>query len=193
MSELKEKRRTEIIEASMKVFSECGFYHGKVEDIAKEAGIGKGTVYEYFGSKKEIFQEMLMYMMEAYIEGAKGTVLREEGIRNRLIAILNYHSRFIDIHAHLIERTFFHFENILKEVKQYIQEMNKQIFDFTLQIITEGIETGELGDIDNKTATIIFLGLMNSSHLKTVIANDGSLDNIGNEDIVDMILKGLGK
>ncbi|WP_353095546.1 TetR/AcrR family transcriptional regulator [Tissierella praeacuta] len=194
MSLLREKRQTEIIEAAMKVFGEYGFYRGKVEDIAKEAGIGKGTIYEYFGSKKEIFQQMVMYIIDTYFEGLKETVLMEKSIRNKMIGVLNYHSKFIDIHAHLIERSFYQFENILKEVKEYIQETDKKVFDFTLQIISEGIDGGELDpSIDKDIATIIFLGIINSGHLKAAIPHDGSLDNIRNDNIVDMVLKGIGK
>ncbi len=45
-----------IIEAAIRVFARDGLEKGKIADIAKEAGIGKGTIYEYFRSKNEIFQ-----------------------------------------------------------------------------------------------------------------------------------------
>ena len=45
-----------IIEAAIKVFARDGLEKGKIADIAKEAGIGKGTVYEYFRSKDDIFK-----------------------------------------------------------------------------------------------------------------------------------------
>lgn len=46
----------QIIDAAIKVFARKGLEKGKIADIAKEAGIGKGTVYEYFRSKDEIFK-----------------------------------------------------------------------------------------------------------------------------------------
>ncbi|MEA5468956.1 TetR/AcrR family transcriptional regulator [Spirulina sp. 06S082] len=50
----KEKKRHEIVEASVQVFKCRGYQGTRIIDIAKEAGIGKGTVYEYFNSKDEI-------------------------------------------------------------------------------------------------------------------------------------------
>ena len=44
MNSLKEKRRIQIIKASMKVFGEHGFYKGTVEDIAIQAGLGKDNI-----------------------------------------------------------------------------------------------------------------------------------------------------
>lgn len=51
----KEAKKKEIIFAAMKVFSSKGITKAKMADIASEANIGKGTVYEYFRSKEEIF------------------------------------------------------------------------------------------------------------------------------------------
>ena len=45
-----------IIEAAIRVFARDGLEKGKIADIASEAGIGKGTIYEYFHSKNEIFK-----------------------------------------------------------------------------------------------------------------------------------------
>ena len=51
----KTDKKTRIIEAAMTVFSQHGLEKGKIADVAKKAGIGKGTVYEYFRSKEDIF------------------------------------------------------------------------------------------------------------------------------------------
>jgi len=48
-----------IIRAAIHVFARDGLEKGKIADIAKEANIGKGTVYEYFSSKDEIFHAIV--------------------------------------------------------------------------------------------------------------------------------------
>ena len=45
---------SQIVEAALKLFKERGFAAVRISDIAKEAGVGKGTVYEYFSSKEEL-------------------------------------------------------------------------------------------------------------------------------------------
>jgi len=42
----REEKQTDILKAAIRVFSEHGFDGAKMEYIAKEAGIGKGTIYE---------------------------------------------------------------------------------------------------------------------------------------------------
>jgi AcrR family transcriptional regulator len=59
-----EFRRAEIIDAARSVFARRGFAHGIIDEIAKEAGIAKGTVYLYFHSKTEIYRAVLDHDMK---------------------------------------------------------------------------------------------------------------------------------
>jgi AcrR family transcriptional regulator len=52
--------RDAIIAAAERVFSRSGFYATKMAEIAKEAGVGVGTLYNYFASKELIFSEILV-------------------------------------------------------------------------------------------------------------------------------------
>ncbi len=45
-------RKGEILDAATLVFGKFGFHGATMEEIAKEAGIGKGTIYGYFSSKE---------------------------------------------------------------------------------------------------------------------------------------------
>jgi len=47
-------KRPRLVKAATDVFAEKGYAATRVADIAEHAGIGKGTVYEYFSSKKEL-------------------------------------------------------------------------------------------------------------------------------------------
>jgi AcrR family transcriptional regulator len=58
-----EFRRAEIIDAARTVFARKGFSSGILDEIAREAGIAKGTVYLYFRSKQEIYKAVLDHDM----------------------------------------------------------------------------------------------------------------------------------
>jgi AcrR family transcriptional regulator len=56
LREIKKKRtRRAIMDAAIKLFPEKGFENTTVGQVAKEAGVGKSTIYGYFQSKNEIF------------------------------------------------------------------------------------------------------------------------------------------
>jgi AcrR family transcriptional regulator len=59
----KEGKKAQILEASIRILSEKGWNKTKISDIAKAADIGKGTIYEYFRSKDEVFAASFQYFM----------------------------------------------------------------------------------------------------------------------------------
>ena len=49
------RRREQILDAAMEVFSRKGFAMATTAEIAREAGVAEGTIYNYFPSKRELF------------------------------------------------------------------------------------------------------------------------------------------
>ncbi|HSN57694.1 MAG TPA: TetR/AcrR family transcriptional regulator [Candidatus Sulfomarinibacteraceae bacterium] len=58
------EKRPLILEAATRIFCERGFAAVRVADIAEAAGIGKGTVYEYFSSKDELLFAVFEWINE---------------------------------------------------------------------------------------------------------------------------------
>ncbi|MEL6333450.1 MAG: helix-turn-helix domain-containing protein, partial [Cyanobacteria bacterium J06626_26] len=54
----KAAKRQEILEAAIAVFLEKGYHGAKMADIAVAAGMGKGTLYEYFPTKEALPKEI---------------------------------------------------------------------------------------------------------------------------------------
>ncbi|WP_308635671.1 TetR/AcrR family transcriptional regulator [Paenibacillus silvisoli] len=54
----KEQTRTRIKEAALSLFAEQGYEHTSVESIAKQAGVAKGTFFNYFASKDELLCDL---------------------------------------------------------------------------------------------------------------------------------------
>ncbi len=51
----KRQTRKSILQAAIRLFTEKGFEQTSIEELARAAGIGKGTIYGYFATKQEIF------------------------------------------------------------------------------------------------------------------------------------------
>ena len=66
--EKKEAKKDKIIEKSMELFCEKGYYATKVEEITKALGISKGNFYTYFDSKEEVLYEILNIMKNERIK-----------------------------------------------------------------------------------------------------------------------------
>lgn len=55
----KEQKKAEILDAAVRVLGRKGIAGTKIQDIADEAGIGKGTIYLYFRNKEEVLTSIL--------------------------------------------------------------------------------------------------------------------------------------
>ena len=62
----KEQKRRDIAEASKELLLEKGIKNINVADIAKAAGVGKGTIYEYFDNKEDIVFEIMCSFLDEY-------------------------------------------------------------------------------------------------------------------------------
>lgn len=56
--EIREQMRNKILHSSMLYFARNGFAGTKISDLSKHIGIGQGTLYVYFDSKEDLFQEI---------------------------------------------------------------------------------------------------------------------------------------
>ena len=85
---LLEFRHEEILEAARKVFARKGYAHAAVEDIARAAGIAKGTLYLYYTSKHDIYREALRRGMVALCDELEKRVAAERTSEARIRAFV---------------------------------------------------------------------------------------------------------
>jgi AcrR family transcriptional regulator len=65
---LPEERPKQILDAALAVFAERGLAAARLDDIAKLAGVSKGTIYLYFANKEELFRGVVRSTVIAFIE-----------------------------------------------------------------------------------------------------------------------------
>lgn len=81
-------RPEEIVEAAVEVFGERGFAATRCEEVARRAGVSKGTLYLYFDSKEALFRETVRAKFETSIVSAEEFVRSWEGSSAELLAAL---------------------------------------------------------------------------------------------------------
>jgi AcrR family transcriptional regulator len=79
-----EFRRAEIVDAARAVFARRGFAHGIMDEIAKEAGIAKGTIYLYFRSKTDIYKAVLDHDMKALKKSTLKRIEVAAGLKGKI-------------------------------------------------------------------------------------------------------------
>jgi AcrR family transcriptional regulator len=67
-----EERRSAILSAALKVFTEQGFAAARLDDVAQAAGVAKGTLYLYFPDKETLFEQLLLGVAGPILERLEG-------------------------------------------------------------------------------------------------------------------------
>lgn len=75
----KEARPQELLDAALDLFVERGFAATRLDDIAKRAGVSKGTLYLYYESKEELFKAVVRNTVIPLIGGAEQMVDQASG------------------------------------------------------------------------------------------------------------------
>ncbi|HEV2487899.1 MAG TPA: TetR/AcrR family transcriptional regulator [Terracidiphilus sp.] len=81
-----EFRRAEIVDAARTVFARRGFAFGIMDEIAKEAGVAKGTLYLYFRSKTEIYKAVLDHDMKTLKQSTLDRIDVAKGLQEKIRA-----------------------------------------------------------------------------------------------------------
>lgn len=68
MRSLSQRKKGEILKAAAAVFARKGYHRALVDEVAKAAGVGKGTVYRYFRDKEDLFFSILDQGIDRLIE-----------------------------------------------------------------------------------------------------------------------------
>lgn len=190
--ELRKKRQEEIICAAMNVFKKNGLENSKMEDIAIEAGIGKGTIYSYFTSKMDLFEEMIFYNMDNYKEELYKIVIEDDRFIKKLERLFQHHTEFIGKSVDVFQ--IININKILSESmkKKFVKEQ-KEFLGLIKEMIKKGIDSGQVNkNIDPEIAALSIIGSINQLSNKRIFLDEVNVDNIDFTNLINIIMEGIG-
>jgi len=204
---LKPDKQKQVFEAAVEEFSEKGYSQASMNTLAKNAGISKGSIFQYFTSKESLFDYVIGIATEQiknHLKHIREEVASEDFFA-RMERFLMAGFGFIQKHPHLA-RIYFRMlqSGDAPFSSRRIQKLNKKAQSFLLDLIKEGVERGELrADLDiEKTAyilDILFNNLLQSYYTEFLApglhlyqANDDKLRQ-WTQAVSDFIRHGLAR
>jgi AcrR family transcriptional regulator len=141
----KEVKRAMILETAMKLFARKGVNATKMADIAAGAGIGKGTIYEYFPTKEAIFlagfEQFYLEMQKALSAIAASSLSPPEKLEKLLFLSIDFLIKENPDFARVIME--FWAEGIRREENDEALTLNlKKIYAHYREIFADIIEAG---------------------------------------------------
>lgn len=156
-----ELRKNQILECSKKIFSEKGYYETYVEEVIKEAKVGKGTFYLYFKNKEDLFISLLIKFLKEWEEVASIDIseIREDNIHEMLKILIRRSFKFFKENEDLCNIYLRIGPGLNKIFEPYLVRFEQQLLDYIMIYIKEGIKLGIVKpDIDVELAANIAAG-----------------------------------
>jgi AcrR family transcriptional regulator len=191
----RQAKRGEIGKAAMQVFRDKGYYPTKMADIAGAAGIGKGTVYEYFRDKAHILQVEFDRYFEAFRKGAGEVLGRAETPGGRLVALVDFALCHVeDWRAHCsVYMDYFSVARTDTKVEAFsLEEIYGEMRDLLTGLIREGQACGEIGlEFQPEPMADLLLSMYDGVVLSAIfVRQQGSASRI-REEAMRLIRKGI--
>ena len=192
-----ETRKAQIIAAAARVFAQKGFTGAVIAEIAAEAGIGKGTVYEYFDSKEDLFFAVFQWLSRKIASAATVKISALGGSASqRLMAlnesVVNSILDMKDMFSLVLEFWAASSSAIMR--RRFKSAFKKTYRDFrgiVSSVIRDGIEKGEFGsNVNPESLAAALVGAWDALFLQAWF--DDSFDPLVTaHDFMVLVIQGL--
>lgn len=159
--DVSEERKDQIVDAAISVFSRLGFHKARMEDVARESGLAKGTLYLYYRSKDALIVALLERIFGWGRRDLEAMMAGEGSASERLVDLSVRMSKEVDRLSILLPIWFEFYavaarnETVKPFVKRYFEEYREAL----TSIVQEGIEQGEFREIDAGEAAVTIISL----------------------------------
>ncbi|MFQ6603980.1 MAG: TetR/AcrR family transcriptional regulator [Fidelibacterota bacterium] len=187
-----------IIEAAITVFSRDGLEKGKIADIAVEAGIGKGTIYEYFSSKEDIFAAIETHMVDHLVTSVFTAAQQAGSAEEKLKTIFDLSVKGM---LHLGDALLIVTEILTRNARGHIfsdrqspmSEMYTRYRQAVETILQEGMESGEFRTLNPAGSAALFMAFIDGIVWQYVFMPDKDLFNRMLRESLESYLRGIRK
>lgn len=192
----KEIRKNQILDATLKVIARQGAFNFKIIDVAQMAKIGKGTVYEYFGSKEELITAGFTRFLMGYFDFLDRNRDRELAPPERLREYFRKSFEFLSANARMLQIMFDFWSYLqMKRKAEYfynelIEVLGKFMADFS-NIFEQGIREGYFREFKVEQVMVALFAMVDGLTLQYSM---GQID-LGDETLADeltgLVLRGI--
>ncbi len=143
----RDSRREQLLEAAATVFARKGYHATRIAEIAQAAGVAKGTVYEYFATKEEIFYALLDSWLGRFerelserLVGIADPLQRADIVREAAVLFYRRHAEhapiFPEFWAHALRSPDRRFLQRLRDFYRFLAHLGQQL---TEELVARGV------------------------------------------------------
>lgn len=155
---LPDEKQEALIEVALDEFSKSDYGSASISRIVRETGIAKGSFYQYFQDKKDLYVYLLNLVSEAKLALVRQTspLQAKMDFYEYLSWLFDLSIEFDRVHPILSQLAYRAFYGNSSFQDPEIDKMKKAFADFVRQLVTKGIESGDINaDVDLEMAVFV--------------------------------------
>lgn len=159
---LDDDKKERVMRAAIEEFLSRGFENAKIEEIAQNASVAKGSIYQYFEDKKELFLYSVTWSIDYFMKLIdRQTPLKDMDVYDYFLSSGRERYALIKKEPLLVEFSFAVASGKYSSLTQEINSEYKRIGDeHELKLIANGKKKGTIReDLDDKTLLLFFQGV----------------------------------
>lgn len=166
---LDDEKKERVMRAAIEEFQANGFEKAKIEVIAQNAGVAKGSIYQYFDDKKELFLYSVTWAMEYFMKVIdRQTPLKDMDVYDYFLAGSRERFELLKREPMLIA---FSIDLTTGKYGSLAQEANSELYrigeEYELRLIANGKKRGTIrDDLDDKILLLFFQGVTEKFTMK---------------------------
>ncbi|MBI2818493.1 MAG: TetR/AcrR family transcriptional regulator [Acidobacteria bacterium] len=137
-----EKRRGQIVDAAVRLFSEKGYFQTTIEDVAGAVPVSKGLVYRYFKDKTDLLFYVLRYVLEKYRYEELQQLVSDFGPLYALTRVVNVHFVLAREHPQEVVLAYRSTKDLFPEQRRHIKVLESKTARLIRQCLEECIHHG---------------------------------------------------
>lgn len=167
-----------ILDAALRTFVKRGYSETKVAEIASEAGVAEGTLYNYFQSKEDLLLALFDEKWGGIIDEIKKKISRLDDPNKKLKAVFSLVVRMFKKNRHLAELFMVDVKQSSIFLTNYTINRIVQFLDLIEEILEEGKRKGIYRkDLDSRVAKMVIFGAAQGILLSWVLSESKEVKN----------------
>lgn len=171
-------RRSAILDAALRTFVKRGYPETKVAEIASEAGVAEGTLYNYFASKEDLLLALFDEKWGWIIDEIRRKISRLNDPNRKLKAIFSLVVRMFKKNRQLAELFMVDIKQSSVFLNNYTINRIVEFLDLIGEVLEEGKKKGTYRrDLDTRVARMVIFGAAQGILLSWVLSESTAVRN----------------
>ena len=181
-----------LLKAAQRLFAAHGYHGASIRDIVQSCGVSNAALYYHFGSKQNLYAEVLRAYITAVVVRLQKSDAEKGTCRSRLSQVALAYATIILESENLLQ-------TLLRDAAQFnpedivrlLPELSSQIPAVIAKILEDGITAREIRAVPNHRTGILLMGMVNAmtvrrlySEVNTTLEEDADL-------VIDILFEGI--